>query len=247
MAPPIRRSRLGVAVVAPRARRPASTCRRRPSTNWPRISKTSTSRRASAAPTTRRPRRRRRGARAVGPAAASRTSRAPIRARPIARRRRHRRGVPIQESRHGLRPSHGAAPVPPAPGLRADHRPRARPRHRRRDRGLHHRRLGRAAAAALPRARPPGEALGHQHREGAHARPDLAGHVHGLPGAAGVRGRRRVVAARREPASIPASIRCASRPSRRAPTCSRCSASARSSARASRRTGRSSRADARSP
>ena len=79
-------------------------------------------------------------------------------------------------------------------------RPRARPRHRRRDRRLHHRRLRRPAAAAVPRARSPGEALGHQHREGPRARSVLAGHVHGLPGAAGVRGRGGVVAAGRQPA-----------------------------------------------
>ena len=133
--------------------------------------------------------------RAAPPRAATRCPRA-LRAP----RRRRRRGVPIQEFRHGLRPSHGAAAVPPAAGLRRHRRPRARPRHGRRDRRLHHRRLGRPAAAAVPGARPPGEALGHQHREGPRPRSVLAGHVHGLPGAAGVRGRGGVVAAGPQPA-----------------------------------------------
>ena len=86
------------------------------------------------------------------------------------------------------------------PTFALDHRARARPRHRRRDRRLHHRRLRRAAAAAVPRAGRAREVLGHEPREGPDARSDLAGHLHGLPRAAGVRRRRRLVAARREPA-----------------------------------------------
>ena len=65
--------------------------------------------------------------------------------------------------------------------------------------GLHHRRLGRAAAAAVSRAGQAGEVLGHEHREGLEPRSVLARHLHGLQGAAGVRRRGGVVAARRQP------------------------------------------------
>ena len=64
---------------------------------------------------------------------------------------------------------------------------------------LHGRRCGGAAAAALCRARSARHAVGHEHREGARARSDLAGQLHGLPRAAGVQGRGGMVAAGRQP------------------------------------------------
>ena len=59
----------------------------------------------------------------------------------------------VEEFLDGLRPSHGVATVPPAPGFRRCHHPRAGPRHRRRHRRLHHRRRGRPAAVAVSRRR----------------------------------------------------------------------------------------------
>ena len=93
----------------------------------------------------------------------------------------------------------GAPSVPPASHVRARHRARARARHRRRHHRLHRRRCRRAAAAALRGAGSARHAVGHERREGAGARSDLAGQLHGLPRAAGVQGRGGVVAARRQP------------------------------------------------
>ena len=92
-----------------------------------------------------------------------------------------------------------------------------------------------------PRSGSAGEALGHQHREGPRTRPVLAGHVHGLQGAAGVRGRGGVVAARRQPARSRARAGAGQDDRDERQPRSRCSASDRSSARGSRRTARSSR------
>ena len=118
----------------------------------------------------------------------------------------------------------GAAPVPSASDLRARHGAGARPRHRRGDHGVHGCRFRGAAAAALRGARSARDAVGHQSREGARARSDLAGELHGLPRAAGVHRRGRLVAAGRQPRRSRHGSDARQHHRGRAATCSRCSA-----------------------
>ena len=59
-----------------------------------------------------------------------------------------------------------------------------------------------------------GHDVGCQYGEGPRARSDVAGELHGLPGAPRVQGRGGVVASRRQPDRSRDSIRCASTPSR---------------------------------
>ena len=122
--------------------------------------------------------------------------------------------------------------VPPPPGLCADRGDRPRPLGRGRDHGLLDRGHGGPSAASLSRAGSPRHHLGHERREGARPRSDLAGDVHGSAGIAGVQRCGRVVASGREPDRSRARSASRADDRRRAATSSTYSASARSSARA---------------
>ena len=119
-----------------------------------------------------------------------------------------------KEPQRDERDQAGGAPVPSASDIRPRHRAGAWPWNRRGDHGVHHCRFRGVAAAAIRESRRARHAVGHQPREGARARSDLAGELHGLPRAAGVQGRRRMVASRASTSSTPARIRCASTPSK---------------------------------
>ncbi len=97
------------------------------------------------------------------------------------------------------RPSCRRPSGPSSSAVRDRHDAGAGPGHWRRGDGLRRCRRRGPSAAAVYSARPAGDHLGHQRGEGGDPRSDLAGELHGRPGATGVRGRRGLVASGHQP------------------------------------------------